>query len=66
MEIQLNGEPSEIPTGETLETVLNRSNTPKNGIIVSLNRKVVRREFWNQTIVQSGDEVDVFTAFEGG
>lgn len=64
--ILLNGEtraaPSEIDLGHLLELF----SLPKQRIAIELNKTVIRRTDWPQTIVNDGDRIEVVHFVGGG
>ncbi|MEQ7125696.1 sulfur carrier protein ThiS [Actinopolymorpha sp. B11F2] len=66
MDITVNGEPAQVPTGATVaDLVLERLPDPKS-VAVAVNSQVVRASTWQQTGLRSGDSVEIVTARQGG
>lgn len=69
MEINVNGSPRVFESQpENLRDLLGLLglNPELNGIAVALNLSVVPRSKWMDTLVKSGDEIEVITARQGG
>lgn len=68
LDLTLNGEPAEAPPGTTVADLLRqRGQDPEaSGVAVAVNGTVVRRAAWAETELQTGDEVEVITASQGG
>lgn len=66
MEIHLNGERREVPENLTLAALLEWLKLPLDRVAVERNRQIAPRAAWNQTIVQSGDRLEVVHFVGGG
>jgi len=66
MEIHLNGERQEVPENLTLAALLDWLKLPLDRVAVERNRQIAPRAVWNQTIVQSGDRLEVVHFVGGG
>ncbi|MCQ4294362.1 sulfur carrier protein ThiS [Pseudomonas stutzeri] len=66
MQIQLNGEPYELPAGETLADLLVRLELSGRRLAVELNRDIVPRSAHASTELSDGDHVEVVHAIGGG
>ena len=64
--ITLNGEPTEVPAGAAIATVLAQLEAPDRGVAVALDAEVVPRGAWATTPVPDGAHVEVVTAVQGG
>ncbi|MEP0548936.1 MAG: sulfur carrier protein ThiS [Rhodothermales bacterium] len=66
--ITVNGDAREVPTGLTLPALLHRLDLDPEqpGIAVARNGAVVRRAEWPATPVETGDEIEIITATQGG
>jgi len=66
MQIQLNGEPYELPAGETVADLLARLELTGRRLAVELNRDIVPRSAHASTALSEGDQVEVVHAIGGG
>jgi sulfur carrier protein len=64
--IVLNGEPSELPSGATVETAVRELETTERGVAVAVDGEVVPRGEWASTEVRDGQQVEVLRAVQGG
>ncbi len=66
MRIQLNGEPFELPDGETVAALLARLDLVGRRVAVELNLDIVPRSQHADTALREGDQVEVVQAIGGG
>lgn len=66
MRIQLNGEPFELPDGETVAALLTRLDLAGRRVAVELNLDIVPRSQHADTTLNEGDQVEVVHAIGGG
>ncbi|AKF48337.1 MULTISPECIES: sulfur carrier protein ThiS [Pseudomonas] len=66
MHIQLNGEPFELPDGETVAALLTRLDLAGRRVAVELNLDIVPRSQHVTTVLSEGDQVEVVHAIGGG
>lgn len=66
MQIQLNGEPYELPAGESVADLLARLDLTGRRLAVELNRDIVPRSAHATTELSEGDHVEVVHAIGGG
>jgi sulfur carrier protein len=66
MHIQLNGEPFELPDGETVAALLTRLDLVGRRVAVELNLDIVPRSQHESTALREGDQVEVVHAIGGG
>jgi sulfur carrier protein len=66
MHIQLNGEPFELPEGETVLALLARLDLTGRRVAVELNLDIVPRSQHESTTLKEGDQVEVVHAIGGG
>jgi sulfur carrier protein len=64
----LNGEPSQIPTGETVADVLTRLGLEANakGVAVAVDGEVLPRSCWETFALTENARIEVLTAMQGG
>lgn len=66
MHIQLNGEPYELPAGQTVADLLQRLELTERRVAVELNLDIVPRSQHATTSLREGDQVEVVHAIGGG
>jgi sulfur carrier protein len=64
----LNGEPSQIPIGETVANVLTRLGLEANakGVAVAVDGEVLPRSCWETFALTENARIEVLTAMQGG
>jgi sulfur carrier protein len=64
----VNGEPTEIPAGETVVAVLRRLGLEANarGVAVAIDGEVLPRACWETFALPEDARVEVLTAMQGG
>ena len=63
--ITVNGQPKEIADGTTVTQLIEQHNLTPSKVAVELNRRLIRTEKYD-TILKSGDEVEIVTFVGGG
>lgn len=66
MRIQLNGDPLDLPDGETVAALLTRLELTGRRVAVELNLDIVPRSQHAETTLKEGDQVEVVQAIGGG
>jgi sulfur carrier protein len=66
MRIQLNGEPFELPDGETVLGLLARLDLTGRRVAVELNQDIVPRSLHASTLIEPDDRLEVVHAIGGG
>jgi sulfur carrier protein len=66
MHIQLNGEPFELPDGDSVAALLTRLDLAGRRVAVELNLDIVPRSQHESTALREGDQVEVVHAIGGG
>ena len=66
MRIQLNGEPCELPDGETVAGILALRELAGRRVEGELNLDIVPRSQHADTVLKEGDQVEVVHAIGGG
>jgi sulfur carrier protein len=66
--VQLNGEWRDVADGATVADAVALLGVPLDarGVAVAVDREVVRRGAWEQTVLTAGARVEVLTAIQGG
>jgi sulfur carrier protein len=64
--LTINGEPEQIPAGETLLSYLQRKNINPHRVVCELNETIIRRADLEKTILKEDDTLEVITMMGGG
>jgi sulfur carrier protein len=65
-EIFVNGQPARVPSGQTVESLLAWLRVNPERVAIELNKEIVRKRNWPQTLVQPGAHVEVVEFVGGG
>ena len=66
MNVIVNGEPTELAPGATVDTVLATLEVPDRGVAVAVDAEVVPRGEWPAHQLSEGARVEVLRAIQGG
>ncbi len=66
MKATINGRPHELPGEVTVGALLDLLGTPRTGVAVARNDRVVRCSEFQNDIVREGDCVEIIQAVAGG
>ena len=66
VEILLNGQPREIPSGATVASLLQELSLPATRVAVERNREIVRKPEYESTRIEAGDRLEIVTFVGGG
>jgi len=66
MKVLLNGEPTDLAPGATVESALARLELPHRGVAVAVDAEVVPRGEWQEHELSEGARVEVLNAIQGG
>lgn len=66
MKATINGETRELPDGTTVAGLLDLLGTPRGGIAVARNERVVRRNDYETHAIAEGDHIEIIKAVAGG
>jgi sulfur carrier protein len=64
--IQLNGDPYELPDGQTVADLLARLEIDPRRVAVERNFLVLKRDRYATTTVESGDQIEIVNFVGGG
>jgi sulfur carrier protein len=64
--VLVNGKPTELQTGATVESVLASLDLPDRGVAVAVDAEVVPRGEWPAHELNEGARVEVLRAIQGG
>ena len=66
MNVLVNGEPTELEAGATVEAVLTSLELPDRGVAVAVDAEVVPRGQWPARELSEGARVEILRAIQGG
>lgn len=66
MHVYVNGESREVAENPSLAELISLLDLPAARIAVELNREVVRRGQWDETILNEGDRIEIVHFVGGG
>ena len=62
----LNGEPRQVPSHSTVASLLEWLKLPSERVAVELNKSIVRKRDWQETVVAGGAQVEIVEFVGGG
>ena len=65
MIVTVNGEPRDLPEGETVRALVARYHFTPEKVAIELNRRLLRSEKYD-TPLKNGDEIEIVTFVGGG
>ncbi len=66
MRLRVNGAPSEVADGLTVEQLVRQLAADPRGVAVAVDGEVVPKSGWGATELAEGDRVEILTAVQGG
>jgi thiamine biosynthesis protein ThiS len=66
LRVQINGEVRELPESLTLDALVGQLALAPERLAIELNREVVRRARWTETMLRDGDQVEIVHFVGGG
>jgi sulfur carrier protein len=66
MHVTVNGSPMDLPDGVTVERLLERLSVRREYTAVALNREVLPRAGYGDTVLREGDRVEIVRPMGGG
>jgi sulfur carrier protein len=66
MKVLVNGEPTELAAGATVQSILATLDLPDRGVAVAVDAEVVPRGEWPRRELDEGARVEVLRAIQGG
>lgn len=66
MKATINGRLHELPDELTVGALLDRLGSPRDGIAVACNERIVRRADYDKNRLCEGDRLEIITAVAGG
>jgi sulfur carrier protein len=64
--VQVNGEPQSCPPQTHLPALLQQMGLNPRLVAVEYNGEILHRQFWDSTIVEEGDRLEIVTIVGGG
>jgi thiamine biosynthesis protein ThiS len=65
MNVTVNGDPRDLPQGETVRALVARYNLTPEKVAIELNRRLLKSEKYD-TPLNDGDEIEIVTFVGGG
>ena len=65
IKITVNGDPRDLPEGETVRALIERYQLSPQKVAIELNQRLLRTEKYD-TALQQGDQVEIVTFVGGG
>ena len=66
IQIQLNGESSDVPAGETVTGLLARLGRDPRTVAIEHNGTILKRDRYAETALESGDRLEIVAFVQGG
>ena len=66
IEVLVNGERREVPPEQSVSALLKWLQIPSDRVAVELNKKLVRKRDWDQTVVPHASQVEIVEFVGGG
>lgn len=66
IEILVNGERRDVPPDQSVSALLQWLQIPPDRVAVELNKKLVRKRDWGQTVVPSASQIEIVEFVGGG
>ena len=66
MSVAVNGLPHDLDDGTTVAELVELLGAPRTGVAVAIDRDVVPRSAWEETVIPDGTAVEVLNAVQGG
>lgn len=66
MRVYINGESREVSGTPSLAELISQLDLPSTRIAIELNREVMRRSDWGDTVLRDGDRIEIVHFVGGG
>ncbi len=66
MNIILNGKQFSIDKKMSIKDILVQNNIGGKNIVVEVNKEIISKSQWDQTILKENDQIEIITAVGGG
>ncbi|OEK06019.1 thiamine biosynthesis protein ThiS [Flavivirga aquatica] len=66
MKISVNNQSKSISKNSSVSQLLKQLQQPENGIAVAINQQIVTKTDWENKIINTGDDILIIQATQGG
>ncbi len=66
IDITINGEPRTVPAGYSVQALLDALDIHGDRVAVELNRRIVKRDRWGDTLLDAGAKLEIVHFVGGG
>ena len=66
MQVLINGEPREVPPQTTLQDLIRLLGLKNDRVAIELNRTIVKRDRWPETLLREQDRLEIVQFVGGG
>jgi thiamine biosynthesis protein ThiS len=66
VEVVVNGERKFVPSDLSVSALLRTLDVPADRVAVELNKRIVRKRNWEETLVPSGSQIEIVQFVGGG
>lgn len=66
MKITVNGEDKTVTKGSSISGLLSEFSIKPEAVVVEFNLKIIGKEFWETTILQENDRIEIVRFVGGG
>ena len=66
IELEINGERRRLPAPRSVQELVAYLGVPSDRVAVEVNRRIVRRQAWDETPVQDRDRIEIVQFVGGG
>ena len=66
IEITVNGEPQTAPQGQTILGLLHQLELDPARVAVELDRRIVKQPHWPETVLRTGEQLEIVQFVGGG
>ncbi len=64
--VEINGEARQIPPGLNVESLLDWLEIARDRVAVELNRRIVRKAEWGESLIEEGARIEIVMFVGGG
>jgi thiamine biosynthesis protein ThiS len=66
MRIEVNGESRDVPAGLDLRSLIEHLSLSQQRVAVELDRRVIRKNDWTNTLIEEGSRIEIVHFVGGG
>lgn len=66
LNVFVNGEPRQVPSDSTVASLLEWLKLPSERVAVELNKSIVRKREWHETLIAGGAQLEIVEFVGGG